>query len=97
MDNTVLAGWIGFGGAFVGGGLAWLGGWLTMRSQWKRERTFRQQEQLGEMLTVATRRLADNPPRFRDGAWVTTVPEDTIRSLHFGRVLAARSSHTGRG
>ncbi|WP_076260849.1 hypothetical protein [Intrasporangium flavum] len=92
MDNTVVAAWIGFGGAFIGGGMAWLGGWLTMRSQWTRERSARQIEQLADMLDTTTRRLADNPPRNEGSVWVTDVTQESMRNLHFVRVMAAAAS-----
>lgn len=72
--------------------MAWVGGWLTMRSQWERERTFRQRERLGEALEVATRSLTKAPPRHEHGQWVTDLTAESSRDLHFARVLARGSS-----
>ncbi|XGX79398.1 hypothetical protein LQK93_02206 [Terrabacter sp. BE26] len=48
------------------------------------------------MLSQGTRSLADHAPRNREGQWVTDVHQDTIRNLHFARVLAMGvSPHLG--
>lgn len=85
MDNSVLAGWIGFGGAFVGGGMAWLGGWLTMRWQWEKDLGERRMERLDA--AMATLQSAASP------LWVDVMANtwsvDDIRSVTNAGLSAA--------